>query len=232
MKYTFIILSLLVASTASLLSSCTTCNVQTTEHSCDGGDCHQSVPKPTVSAETHSDASVDNDEVVVTSTGVLLDQAPSHNVCLATSSATCPDQAEPSNIKVEVVKGDGWEVTLPVGFQNQVVTKPNVALQSYSEKDKVLAVVLKEKFAGTFEQYVLVSLRGIRDAGAKVQSTKTVDADGKKFILVEAEKNDVKVWSLVTTKDGFGYGLSCGGPATYDNVDNFCTFVTNSFTLK
>jgi hypothetical protein len=96
-----------------------------------------------------------------------------------------------------------------------------------SKDKKAIVVFVTEKTTATYDQFVLMALRGIKDAGANIASAKQIDLNGHKFVLVESSKNGIKVWLWVTLLNGTGYGLSCGGPN--DNHD-LCFGVAN--TLK
>lgn len=222
-----VILLTLVTLCLFLIASCTNCNADSSQvaHTCDGGG---SCTNPAVSSAPLTEASASTHTSGIP---VLVDEANEVNVCQDNTPNSCLHPHDESIIKVDLIKKDTWELTLPLGFKEKTKSKPGVDLITYSERDQALVVVTKEKFAGKFEEYVIVALRNAKDTGAKVESTKTVDSEGKKFILLEMTKNDIKVWSLVTTKDGFGYGVSCGGPPPHEPINSLCSVITNSFNL-
>ena len=231
MKY-FMALSTLAVLSVFFIASCTQCSPEAdkTTNLCDGGG---GCTSPAVSS-SNTPTTADSSEPPTTTSGVsvLVDGVNETNVCAPSTTNLCLNPHDESLINVDVVKGSTWEITLPSGFKEKSKPKPEVELVTYSERDKALVVVTKEKFSGNFEEYVLMNLRKVKDTGARVEATKTVDADGKKFVQLEMMKDDVKIWSLVTTKDGLGYGVSCGGPPPYEPVNTLCSFITTSFVLK
>lgn len=225
MKHLTLVLTLLTIFSLSFISSCSSCQSSTTaNNTCDGGDC--SSPTPTSSSYGSGQGAASTGNEVE-----LEDNSNNTSICLPEANLTCTDTNTTSN-KVNVIKEDGWQITLPVEFEKRSSSKKEVVLSAYSDKNKVLLVVMKENFTGKFEEYVLTNVRNIRGTGAKILSTKTVDSEGKTFILIESMKNDIKIWSLASTKNGFGYGVSCGGPEPYDAVNTICTSITDTFTLN
>lgn len=231
MKKTIGILSLLGFGLVSCASSCGSCQSepQVATSPCDGGQCTTTVAGMTSSEGGASDSSLSES---ADATSTLVDEVASASMCVMDTTLVCQPAENSTSVKTELVSGDTWQITLPLGLQKKPVTKTDIVLSAFLDKEKVLLVLLKEKFSGSFEQYTISSARGIKDAGATIQSSATVELNGAKFALLEAVKNDVKIWSLVTTKNGFGYGLSCGGPSPHDDAHTVCTSITNTFTLK
>ena len=214
--------------TSLFIISCTSCQTSPTNN-CNGsgGDCN-TAPVPVLSSSASTQ--VTEPDASAGSTSILVDEANYNNACLPEANLLCSDTHVPGHLSM--VKQEDWQMAVPTTFQVKSTDKKEVVYMSYSNSDNALLVVMKEKFTGTFEQYVLTSLRSSKDAGAKVESTKTVDSEGKKFVLLEATKDDIKIWTLVTVKNGFGYGVSCGGPPPYAALNSVCSFITNSFTLN
>lgn len=232
MNKTIIILSLLVFSLLSCVSSCNSC--QSVTHAvnlpCDSSACNTDSTKLVDVIESSASDSFSTESVEVKSS--LLDHFTEVSMCTLDPSLNCQPLDNFTSVKTELVKGDTWQINLPLGLQRKPIPKAEIVLSAFLHKDKVLVFLLKEKFAGTFEQYTLHSLRGIKDTGSTIQSSAMVELNGTKFSLLQTIKDDVKIWNLVTTKNGFGYGLSCGGSASYDATHIICTSITSTFTLK
>lgn len=207
MKNKFLILSLLSLTTLACTSACS--------------------PKTPAVDTNNSSASV---EPVASVSQPTSDKPTDVNSCQESQTLTCePEKSQPAT---EVVKGDGWELTVPFGLQKKVVPDQEVVLSLFSNENKALLILLKEKYAGSYDEYIISSTRSLKDSGASLDNSKPMIVRDQKFTLMESTKNGVKVWSMVTFKDGFGYALSCGGPAPYDNVYSFCSPVFDSITLK
>lgn len=150
----------------------------------------------------------------------------------APSASVTPIPPTPVPVNTDItVKQDNWEFVLPTSAWDQAVTCSQTGCPvAYMSKDKkAIVVFVSEKTNATYDQFVLMSLRGIKDAGANIASAKQIDLNGHKFVLVESSKNGVKVWMWVTLINGTGYGLSCGGPA--DNHD-LCFGVANTLKIN
>lgn len=118
---------------------------------------------------------------------------------------------------------DGWkQAPLDASADTLVLLNP---------EKKNLIVVVTEKYDGKYQDYVILALRGIRGAGATIVSAKQVEINGHKFVLVESNKSNVKVWMWVTLLNGQGYGLSCGGPSVDDSQKDLCAGVANTINL-
>jgi hypothetical protein len=130
-----------------------------------------------------------------------------------------------------LVKKDNYEFTLPGNSWNQVETCKNAGCPvAYMNKDNNAVVAfMSENTSDTLDKYVLSAIRGMKDAGANISSTKQIDLNGHKFVLVESSKNNVKVWMWITLLNGQGYGLSCGAP---DDVHDLCFAIANTLKIN
>jgi hypothetical protein len=89
-----------------------------------------------------------------------------------------------------------------------------------------------EDFPGTFEQYILFTIRSIREVGANVHAAKQVTVNGNRFVLVESSKNGVYVMTWLTWTPGFGHSFSCASPTELSNRKELCNSVGNTFKLN
>lgn len=127
-----------------------------------------------------------------------------------------------------------WELTIPFGWDaiTSVSPPPEVKVAVSNLLYNNIIVFEQEKFSGSYEEYVVFALRGVTDTGARLISTTTVTLNGDTVFLLNSEKNGVTAWMWVTTKNGYGYALSCAGK-TIDNWNHgICFNVFNSLKLK
>jgi hypothetical protein len=152
----------------------------------------------------------------------------------ATPSTTPPDPPLPPPPTDKVVTGVGWELTVPAGWDKLEPPQPTPGLEGlYLNKDKHnLFLLIKEPYAGKSDEYTLEALRGLKSAGAHLNSAKQVEVNGNKFVLVDSDKNGVRMWLWVTVRNGSGFALSCGGPATEDWHQGICATVASSLKLQ
>lgn len=128
--------------------------------------------------------------------------------------------------------GDGWKLTAPFGWDMAVVEGEEVQpeLVLISEEEHSLVLLNKDIFPATTQEYVLVALQGMQESGAKLNSTTQVELNGNKFVVLDSEKDGVRIWIWVGVKNGVGYNLSCGGPANEDHHEAICKEIAS--TLK
>lgn len=149
----------------------------------------------------------------------------------ASSSATPPTPPPPAD---QVVTGAGYQVTIPAGWEKTTPPQETPGLEAlFLNKDKhSLILLIKEAFPGTSAEYTLEALRGLKGAGATLNSAKQVDINGNKFVLIDSSKDGVRMWMWVTVQNGSGFALSCGGPATEDWHQGICSTVASSLKLQ
>lgn len=153
--------------------------------------------------------------------------------CSVSDASSLPDMVKKP--EAFTVSGDTWEITLQPEWSRIRASTPEVMVEAVSNEHKVVLFFLKEKFSGTQDKYVIFALGGLRDSGATLMSAKSVVVNGIGFVLVEAARGKTKTWNWITTKNGFGYGFSCGGSeilAVLDEQFAACHEAASSLKLK
>jgi len=111
-----------------------------------------------------------------------------------------------------IISGDTWAFTVPsADWVNINPPNPKIKAALVNPEKHNMVLFIKEEFVGTNSQYVLASMQSLKSAGAQFKSVKQVSLNGVNFTLVEALKENMRVWFWFNAKDGFGYGFSCGG---------------------
>ncbi len=130
--------------------------------------------------------------------------------------------------------GEGWELAVLQEWDQVVVEdeefKPALVLTSEIEHN--LIIFVKDPFPGTAPEYVLGAVRGFAEEGVTINSTTQVEINGNRFIVLDTSRGEARIWFWVSVKDGFGYALSCGGPAAEDHHEAVCKDVANSLKIK
>jgi hypothetical protein len=155
-------------------------------------------------------------------------KVPVVNVPDAEPSATVPPVTPPTNI---LVKENDWQFVLPGTNWDklEMCTKDGCPVL-YQNKDKKSAIVfLKNPYEYSYDDFIITSIRGVKDAGGVISSAKQIELNGRKFVLVESVKNYNKVWMWLTLLNGQGYALSCGGSG--DNHD-LCFTIASTFKIN
>lgn len=168
---------------------------------------------------------------------------PPGNVCV---DSGCPMDAHDADQSVndsvdssvdaavsKVISGSSWEFTIPTGWESKKSSDKTVAALLFNEVNQELVMLLHEPYNGPVEGYVIEAIRGMKDVGAKLISSKQTEINGTKYTLLESKKNSNYVWAWVTVKDGYGYVFTCGG----DENELFkhqasCLSIVNTFKVK
>jgi hypothetical protein len=132
-----------------------------------------------------------------------------------------------------VVANDNWQFTLP---DSNWVSKNPEQLEVKSIKvnntTHSLLVFLKESYAGSYQDYVLIAIRGLKESGAILISSTQVNINGNNFIVTETTANDLRMWLWMTVKNGNGYGFSCGGSATDETQHDICFSIASTLKIN
>lgn len=159
-----------------------------------------------------------------------------------TPNATVPDAAPSASTTVTpvppppapttiTVKGDSWEFVLPADGWKALNEAPTNSTAFVNPTKNNLVVMVSEAFPGTYDQYVIMAVRGAKDAGATIKSTKQVEVNGHKFVLIESSKDNISVWMWVSLVNGQGYTLACGGP-TDPAQQELCTGIASTLKIN
>ena len=157
--------------------------------------------------------------------------APPHADCTSDSCALPVALAARTGLNYENVQlslpGDGWAMAqIPV---------EEVRLAIKNDSQNCSALLIKEGTTVSYGQYVIAVVRSFVAEGDQVSSAKQVVVNGNKFVLIQANRDHLTVWTWVTVKDGFGYGFSCGGEVMADagsSLHDLCQDVANTLEIK
>lgn len=145
-----------------------------------------------------------------------------------------PDAGPDASTTVSVT-GEGWELTLPDnGWELQQACKTDGSCLSVMANDELanLMLMLRRASDETLEVFTLREVRAAKDNGAVVKSVKQLTMNGHNFALVEATKDNAKIFVWVTISNGVGYEFSCGGPNGDGRQDKLCTGVASTLKIK
>lgn len=161
----------------------------------------------------------------------------SDNLCPmpAPSASSSTDKPKDNSVKFQ---NDDWQFSVPSDEWAKVpVNEEGVQLVLRNPNKNNLIVFIKEKFEGSTEQYVLLAIRGLKEAGGTFVSAKNNEVNGNKFVLVESSKQspNTRIWMSITTKSGNGYALTCGGPVPENQDDaqkTLCSQIISTLKIK
>lgn len=127
-------------------------------------------------------------------------------------------------------------LTLEVPLNSRVVTdmsKDVLASIMVDEPEKLITVLAKEEFLMSLDEYLIFTLRGVKASKSEVLSTTTQVVNGQDAKLIESYKDNIRVYTLIITKNKIGYTLSCGTALiTTDSAKATCLEILNSFKIN
>lgn len=132
-----------------------------------------------------------------------------------------------------VLSNGNLQVTVPNSDWQMLETDAETTFKGFLNPGiKNLIVLNNEPSTASFDEYVLITLRNMKETGTKVVSSKQVTIAGQKFVRIEAlvVDNDVQVFVLVSTDNGHGYMVACGSPAELQS-QSLCDGVLGSVKL-
>lgn len=136
----------------------------------------------------------------------------------------------------EVFGEESWQFTVPgLGWEKASPKNPDIKLVVTNQKEECLVLVIKEQTNDSFGQYIIGSIRAFADSGYRISAIKQVKLNNVPFVEVQINGDGTTVWAWIAVKDGFGYGLSCGGdinPDAGSTLHDLCQDIANTFEVK
>lgn len=147
-------------------------------------------------------------------------------------SASVPDVVLHAPSVPFVVSIEDFEVLLPSNEWRQVVnSKPEIKFLAKNDKLNNLVVVVKEKFSGSYDDYALTNIRGLKDQGAVIVKADQSEFGGAKWVFVSSSNDGVNLFQWITYRDGYGYALSCGGQGVEEQA-TVCQQIASTLKLN
>jgi hypothetical protein len=143
---------------------------------------------------------------------------------------------EASIIAEIVINKDNWELVLPATWTESKIDKLDVQFVASSAETTNLLVVTKSLYTGTYDQFIIETLRSLRTKGLNVLGVASETVNGQTFVLITTIKNDIVMLMWNTVKDGKAYSLSCGGPQNnlQENISGYipeCQKIADTFKI-
>jgi hypothetical protein len=124
------------------------------------------------------------------------------------------------------------EVTVPYSWEERTTTHTNVQLVMIEPSMRSLTVVSKEPYTGSFDQFVIESMRGLKYSNADLLKSSSVMINETPYVSVESSHDGIGEITLLTVKSGYGYSLSCGGPTDFSENKIVCKQISESLIIK
>lgn len=166
-----------------------------------------------------------NSDPVSLDAGTVKDAAPDTFVCE-------DDASEDVDLSGDtVVSADNWQLVLPREWAKQEAPK-GVALLATNTKEQGLLLMTKEPYEGSYDEFAIETVRGLRGQGAEILTTSTVQAN-ELFVYIRSQQGDLIADTWVTVKDDFGYSVSCGSlSSNFGKLSEDCERILFSFEMK
>jgi hypothetical protein len=116
----------------------------------------------------------------------------------------------------QVISGSSWTIVLPIGWEREETTYPNIELVAAEKTNKSLLVFSKEPYTKSSDQFAIESFRTLRGEGAQLEETSVAIINNERFITAESIKGNIRMLVWLTVKNNFGYTILCGG--SQDNI--------------
>ena len=104
---------------------------------------------------------------------------------------------------VKVVLSNAWEALAP--------TTGSIDIAAMHNQSTALLVVSTQEFTGTYDEYVLHSLRVLRNKEISIDDFTSFKIDETNFLITDTTKDELHVWHFFGVNDKLGYTISCGG---------------------
>lgn len=130
---------------------------------------------------------------------------------------------------------ENWEVYLPPGeWADSEDISPTLGFATLNLEKSCVVILGKDETDASYSDFVVGTLKFFVDKGARFHYVRHVTINNQKFITCEFDKTGEIVWMWLTTKDGFAYGLTCGGDDmdAGDNIRQFCQSIAPTIKIK
>lgn len=179
-------------------------------------------------------------------TGILVSTCATHDPKVSTDASvdancdgSCPLPTVQATPKVEeqTLAQENWSFTLAgSGWTDKEAPVPEIKVAKLNDAMQMAVIFVKEEIGdATYQEYVVSTIRAFIDGGGRINSIKQATLSGRKAVLVQFSKEGEVIWAWITTADGFGYGMTCGGVIDVDAGSaqhDFCQATADSLQIK
>lgn len=152
----------------------------------------------------------------------------------------CSVTSAPSSVPIvttpttQVSIGDFWEVSYPIDWKKKDSTDPDVKAFYADSITNSMSLIAEEEFDGTFDEYVIATLRSLKSNDVTIVSSSVSFKNGNKVAFIVSENSDVKALMWIVVKSGKAFSLSCGTQIkTDDSADEvICRKIGESLKLR
>jgi len=140
------------------------------------------------------------------------------------------DAGPPPTPTNTVVAKENWSFTLPNVWVNEgTECSPERCVVLFSSADETNVVVfVRESFGGTYDEFVIQTIRELKGAGATILSTMEAEINGHNFVLISSVKDSIMAEVWVTVEDNTAYSFACAGL----NDIHVCTTIATSLVIQ
>jgi hypothetical protein len=151
--------------------------------------------------------------------------------------SSCPLPAPQPKVVEQTIAQENWSFKLTGSdWKAREVPLDSIKTAMANDSSEMMVLFVKEEIGdATYAQYVISTIRAFAEGGAMVNSIKQVKLNDRKFILAQLSKDGEVIWAWITTVDGWGYGLTCGGVINVDagaEQHDMCQAVADSLQIK
>jgi hypothetical protein len=144
--------------------------------------------------------------------------------CSSCNDKPKPIVKEPDPVEVveessqeTVVEGKKVKLFLSSSWENLTPTAQSIDAAAIHYQSTALLTISYQEIesyntnSSLYDEYVLQSMRSLRNKEVSIDDYSTTTVDGVKFLLADTTFKELHVWHLFGVKDKVGYTISCGG---------------------
>lgn len=139
----------------------------------------------------------------------------------------------PVETHVQDVSQDNWHLSVPVvNWIPQSVGDGDVKL--FLVDSKSIVMLVKQETNDELPDFAASVLRDFSVGGATIFSIYQITLNDQEFVQAEVAKRSAAMWVWMTTKNGYGYGLVCGGsidPDAGTTMRDMCQNIANTLHI-
>ncbi len=131
----------------------------------------------------------------------------------------------------QVVKDVNFKFVAPADWTQQ--TNPldtNIKVMFTNTEKEGLFIMATLPFLDSYNEYILTSIRELKDNGIEVLQSTPVIINGEDFIVIDTAKDTIRASIWLSLKNGIAYQFTCGSRS--DDLKGLCTTIANSIELK
>ena len=152
----------------------------------------------------------------------------------STAYPTAPTSTTVAKPTSNVIVGEDWSFTLSSSYEKKDLISTSKDIKAvYVDKENHSSVfMVREPYVGEYKAYVIESVRGLKESRVTIKSARQLIINDSLYVVLETEKDNIKLWFWITHNNEVGYTFSCGGPSSEAWHESVCETISQTVKLK